>query len=73
VMEGVSINGDAVQFHVKCFYVWAAEWTDRSVSRRRSSGGSTASQALRHRTTDISTFSPVPSHAPPSGTPVAGP
>lgn len=74
LMEGVSIKGDAVQFHVKCFYVWAAEWTDRSVSRRRSSGGSTASQALRRRATDIRTFSfPAPSHAPPSGAPVAGP
>lgn len=24
-MEGVTIKGDTVQFHVKCFYVWAAE------------------------------------------------
>jgi hypothetical protein len=75
-MDGVGITGDKVQFHVKCFYVWVAEpdLSDRSEPRddRRSSYSPT-NQGLKRRTTDISTFSPVPSHAPPPGTPVAGP
>jgi hypothetical protein len=77
VMEGVGINGDEVEFHVKCFYVWVAERTDWNVSpeprddRRYSDGPS--SQGLMRRATDISTYSPIPSHAPPPGTPVAGP
>jgi hypothetical protein len=32
-MEGRSVKGDTVQFHVKCLYIWAAEQTDLSVSR----------------------------------------
>jgi hypothetical protein len=77
VMEGVGIKGDEVEFHVKCFYVWVAERTDLSDSRepsddRRCSEGPT-SQVLMRRATDISTYSPIPSHAPPPGTPVAGP
>jgi hypothetical protein len=67
VMEGVGIKGDEVQFHVKCFYVWAAERTNLSDSHEPRDG-----RALI-RATDISTFSPAPSHAPPPGTPVAGP
>jgi hypothetical protein len=60
-MEGVTIKGDTVQFHVKCFYVWVAE-RDLSGSHQP------------RRATDIRTFSfPAPSHAPPSGAPVAGP
>lgn len=75
VMEGVGIKGDEVQFHVKCFYVWAA--ADLSFSREVCDCGSDSdgpsSQALMRRATGISTYSPIPSHAPPSGTPVAGP
>ena len=77
VMGGVGIKGDEVQFHVKCFYVWAAEQTDLSFSREVCDCGSDSdgpsSQALMRRATGISTYSPIPSHAPPSGTPVAGP
>jgi hypothetical protein len=67
VMEGVGIRGDEVQFHVKCFYVWVAEPTDLSVIREPRDG-----QALIWAT-GFSTYSPIPSHAPPPGTPVAGP
>ena len=60
-MEGVTIKGDTVQFHVKCFYVWVAE-------------GDLSGSHQSRRATDIRTFSfPAPSYAPPSGTPVAGP
>lgn len=59
-MEGVTIKGDTVQFHVKCFYVWAAEQTDVDVSREPRDRRSAFSGA-------------APSHAPPPGTPVAGP
>lgn len=60
-MEGRSVKGDTVQFHVKCFYVWVSE-PDLSGSHQP------------RRATDIRTFSfPTPSHAPPHGTPVAGP
>ena len=60
-MEGVTIKGDTVQFHVKCFYVWVAE---RGLSGNHQP----------RRATDIRTFSfPAPSYAPPPGTPVAGP
>lgn len=58
-MEGVTIKGDTVHFHVKCFYVWAAE-RDLSGSHQP------------RRATDIFSF-PAPSHAPPAGTPIAGP
>jgi hypothetical protein len=79
VMAGVAFKGDEVgQFHVKCFYVWAAEQTDLSFSREVCDCGSDpdgpTSQALKRRATDIRTFSfPAPSYAPPVGTPVAGP
>jgi len=78
VMEGVAIKGEAVQFHVKCFYVWAAEQTDLSLRREVCDCGSSpdgpTSQALKRRAADIRTFSfPAPSHVPPAGTPVAGP
>ena len=71
-MEGVTIKGDTLQFHVKCFYVWVAERTDWNVvpelrdDRRHSDG--------KRRAVAIRTFSfPTPGHAPPPGTPVAGP
>lgn len=35
VMEGVGFKGSAVQFHVKCFYVWTTEREALSVSRER--------------------------------------
>ena len=59
VMEAVGTKGE-VQFHVKCFYVWARGQTDLNVSREPHDRRSTFSAA-------------APSHAPPPGTPVAGP
>ena len=60
VMECVGTDGDEACLHVKCFYVWAAEQTDLNVSREPRDRRSTFSGA-------------APSHAPPPGTPVAGP
>ena len=59
-MECLGTNGDEVRLHVKCFYVWAAEQTDLTVRREP-----------RERRTTFS--GAAPSHAPPPGTPVAGP
>ena len=60
-MEGGGVRGDEVHFHVKCFYVWAAE-RDLSGSHQP------------RRAADIRTFSfPAPSYAPPTGAPIAGP
>ena len=33
VMEGTSLKGGKVQFHVQCFYVWATEREALSASR----------------------------------------